>query len=214
MAFSEHSRSEGRVGRLSRAGLVGALLMACALVVILARQATALRDRNARLSRAIVEPVRGMWVPTFTAATLGGDTIRVGETKNGAHQLLFVFTTTCPYCQAMIPTWAELATSARSHRNDRQPIVLGISLDSAAATRRYAETHSLPYDVITVTDRKVAALYRTQTVPLTLVIDSVGRVAHARIGEFHDELSIDSVLSVMGHSSATSSAARLNSISP
>lgn len=212
MAFSDRLRVQTGFDRLSRAGLVGALLVACTLVVVLARQAAALRDRNARLTQAIVDPARGMWVPTFTAVTLDGDTVRVGESDAGGGQLLFVFTTGCSYCRSMIPTWTELA--AASTRSSPPAMVVGVSLDSAPATRRYALEHGLPYRVITMTDRKLASLYRTGTVPLTLVLDSVGRVAHARIGEFHDEPAIDSVLAALGHTSAVFGGTRATEASP
>lgn len=184
-------------GRLSRVGLVAALLVACALVLTLARQAGALRKHNALLARSLVEPVRGMWVPTFTTVTLDGDTVHVGETHSGGRQLLFVFTTSCPYCRSMIPTWTALAHTATAATSDRPPMVVGVSLDSVATSRRYVEQHRLPYPVISLTDRKLAALYRTRTVPLTLVLDSIGRVAHARIGEFHDAPAMDSVLAAL-----------------
>jgi peroxiredoxin len=91
------------------------------------------------------------------------------------------FTTTCPYCLASLPAWRRIAAadSAEPTRFD----VIGVSLDSATATSRYAQVHALAYRVILLPERKLARLYRASSVPVTMVLDSAGRVLYARLGQ-------------------------------
>jgi peroxiredoxin len=60
--------------------------------------------------------------------------------------------------------------------------VVGISLDSADATRRYGEAQGLTFPLVTVPARKLKQLYRARAVPQTLVLDEEGRVLFARTG--------------------------------
>ncbi len=123
------------------------LAAAAVLVVVLALKVRELNERYARLYERIRYPYAGMWVPTFRAATLAGDSVTIGETPEGRRQVLFFFTTTCPYCKSTLPAWKEL-TATLDTLSAPQVEVYGVSLDSVGATREYAVEHELPYPVL------------------------------------------------------------------
>ncbi len=174
------------------------LAAAAVLVVVLALKVRELNERYARLYERIRYPYAGMWVPTFRAATLAGDSVTVGETQGGRRQVLFFFTTTCPYCEATLPAWRELAGMLGTLRGPKVE-VYGVSLDSVAVTRKYVEEHRLPYPVLFFPQDKLVSIYRAGTVPLTAVLDEQGRMVHARIGEIgrSERASIDSVVAMV-----------------
>ena len=173
--------------------LVVALSIACGLVVMLAGQQTTLRREYAELRRQANDLHSGSVVPPFRGATLEGDSLTIGEAPDSlGRQLLFVFTTTCRYCEATLPTWARLADSARRLPPWRIQVV-GISLDSVEQSRRYVEAHGISYPIVQFPNRKYQRLYRANRVPETVVVDSEGNVIFARLGVLSDPLVLDSV---------------------
>lgn len=172
------------------------MVVASVLVVVLAR-------RQMDLSRAYIElrdkaslPYRGYAMPTFRTTTLRGDSLTVAELPDtAARQLVFVFTTTCPFCKATLPVWAALADSARRLR--RPVSVLGLSLDSLANTGRYAAEYGLTYPVATFPDWKTAQLFRARAVPQTLVLDHYGQVVFVHTGRLEPGPTLDSVYTAL-----------------
>ena len=71
--------------------------------------------------------------------------------------------------------------------------VVGISLDSAEATKRYGEAQGLSFPLVTFPSRKLKQLYRARAVPQTLVLDEEGRVLYARTGLLEPTATLDSV---------------------
>lgn len=137
-------------------GVVVALLLSSAgLVVVLARQNRALEHQATELFRRLSTPQPGTFVPTFRAASLSGDSLTIGEASTGVRQVLLVFTTTCPYCLASLLAWRRIAAALQS---TPPASVVGISLDSAEATARYARVHARggTRDVGTPRDRRRA----------------------------------------------------------
>jgi peroxiredoxin len=167
-----------------------ALAVASILVVLLALRVRALNRDNAELFRRATRPYAGMYVPAFSSATTDGGVVSVA-TPRRRPQVLFVFNATCPYCRASIPAWTRIGADVEA-ANGRGAAV-GVSLDSPDTARAYATRHALRYPVAVFPDRRTGALYRTRTVPLTMVVDSSGRVVLARIGELREGPGADSV---------------------
>lgn len=173
-----------------------ALTAAAALVVVLSLKVRDLNDRYSKLFERATRPYAGMFVPTFQTRTLEGAPVTVGEAPGSGRQVLFVFTTTCPYCKSTLPAWREIEAALDTVRS--VPVaVYGISLDSVEATRRYAAEHGLPYPVVRFPEDKLSAIYRAGTVPLTVVLDEEGRMIHSRLGELKGRPAIDSVLAMV-----------------
>lgn len=178
---------------LARYALPVALVATSALVLLLTRQNRGLATRYQKLQRMVTEPYRGFVVPTFRASTLSGRPATIGEHPSGGRQVLFIFRTTCPYCEASVPAWSMLATVLDTMTSP--PVdVFGIALDSSGVAEAYSLSKGLRYDVLTFPNRKLSRLYRTGSVPVTLVLDSVGTVVYSRVGVLTDPTVIDSVL--------------------
>ncbi len=171
--------------------LVVALIAALMLVIVLAQQKRALLDRNEKLTSWLRYPYPGMYVPAMSVPSVRGDTVQIGSGGPGQVQVLFVFSTTCEFCEASLPAWkriaGELAASA-------QVEVVGISVDSVQAARRYLAEHGIMLPVVSFTDRKLRALYRTVTLPQSIVLDGHGEVQYARLGAVTEVSAIDSII--------------------
>jgi thiol-disulfide isomerase/thioredoxin len=176
--------------------LGGALLVASGLVVVLARRQVALNRAYLELKTKAGLPYRGYALPTFRASALAGDSVTVGALADtAARQLVFVFTTTCPFCRATLPVWAALADSARGAR---PPVaVVGLGLDSVRRVRDYAAEHALTYPVATFPDWKTAQLARARAVPQTLVLNHWGEVVFAHTGRLEPGPVLDSVYAAL-----------------
>jgi peroxiredoxin len=176
--------------RLTRVVPVAALVLATLLVVLLGMRTRDLQGRYDDLLQQTMRAYPGYVVPTFSATTLDGDTVLIGENAAGFPQVLFFFTTTCPFCRDMVPVWSELAESL----NGGEAEVFGIALDSVHLVREYHADFALPYPVVIMSDRKVAAIYRISAVPFTLVVDDAGEVVFARYGLIDSRAAMDSVI--------------------
>ncbi len=173
-----------------------ALTAAAALVVVLSLRVRDLNERYARVFERATRPYAGMFVPTFRTQTLDGVPVTVGETPGEGRQVLFVFTTTCPYCKSTLPAWQEIQAALDTVRS--VPVaVYGVSLDSVDVTRRYVAANRLPYPVVRFPEDKLVAIYRAGAVPLTVVLDENGRMLHSRLGELKGRPAIDSVLAMV-----------------
>lgn len=167
-----------------------ALAVASVLVVALGMRVRALNEQNAELVRYATQPYAGMFVPAFSSAATDRGAVSVASPRRG-RQVLFIFNRTCPYCRRSIPTWTRIAAEAEA-ANGRGTAV-GLSLDPPDSARAYAERNALRYPVVSFPDVRTAALYRTRLVPVTMVVDSAGRVLLARIGELREGPAMDSV---------------------
>jgi len=183
----------------SRSGRVvpfAALAVATLLVVVLAYQNRGLRERISEWRRRATFPHVGMVVPAFGATTLAGDSVTIGETNLGGHQVLFVFNTTCGFCLETLPGWKTVFTELDAPAV-LENAVYGISLDPEAETRRYVLDHGLAFPVLCIPDPRLAKLYRAEGVPLTVVLDHNGEMVHVRMGALRERGSIDSVIAAV-----------------
>jgi peroxiredoxin len=168
------------------------LVVAATLVVVLSQRLTRLTHAYEVLQRRASTLTTGTMVPTFQAVTLTGDTLTVGERLDGGKQVLLLLTTTCPFCRATLPVWAQLADSIRQVRPEVE--VIAVSLDSLDETRRYAEEHGLAMPVVTLPTRKLGRLLRAGRVPQTVVVDHEGRVLYGWTGLLSAQAVLDSIL--------------------
>jgi peroxiredoxin len=187
--------------RLTRALPYIALAAAAVLVVVLGQQKRSLIDQvektQQQLRRATYEPMRGMYMPAFQAAPVeGGAPATIGELPGEGRQVLLMYTTTCPYCLSSIPAWKQI-TAATDTMTSIHATVYGVSLDSVDATRQYITKHGLTYPTVRFPNEKVASMYRSGTVPVTLILDETGRTLYSRTGELKSRIAIDSVIAAI-----------------
>lgn len=178
--------------RMRIAVLAGMLFVALAFVVALGVETRSLRAAYQELGNRARDPHAGIFVPTFRAVTLHGESLTVGALSGSGRQVVFVFTTTCPYCRASLAAWRQLARDADTARGPHVQVV-GISWDSVEQTRRYAAEQALTFPIVRFPERKLGVLYRARAVPVTMVLDSTGRVLFGHVGVFTEALARDSV---------------------
>lgn len=171
------------------------LLVSTSLLVVVSYQSREFRDDALALIERMRTPHAGVYVPTFSATSLDGRSLTIGATLGG-RQVLYLFTTTCPYCVESIGEWNRLADSIETLKTISAQVI-GISLDSARVTRSYALRHHLRFPVLLFPERKLQVLYRARHVPTTMVLDSVGRILYAHVGEMLDRSVTDSVLAAL-----------------
>jgi peroxiredoxin len=171
-----------------------ALAVAAALVVALGMRVRALNRENDALFLRATRPYAGMYVPAFTTRSLDGGAVTVASPAR--RQVLFVFTTTCPFCRTSIPAWTRIGRAAEAAYGRGGAV--GLSLDGVDSTLAYVRAHGLAYPVARFPDARTRSLYRSRTVPVTLVVDSTGRVVFSRIGEVREGMESDSVLAAAG----------------
>ena len=183
--------------RLSRVLPGVGFAAALALVLVLARQNRALADRISRLELRAYEPYVGLFVPTFTNRTLDGAQLTVGERADSARQLIFVFTTSCPYCRASRGAWKRLASIADTLRSHRT-VPIGIVLDSGDVSP-YAAAFGTAIPITRFPESRIERYYRVRSVPLILILDSNGQAIYSRLGVLPDTagVAIDSVVARM-----------------
>jgi len=173
------------------------LLAMSALVVVLAHRQQKLTEAYRTLRLRTSLPSAGAAVPTFRALTLDGDSITIGEGPDPlAKQVLFVLTTSCPFCRQTLPTWARIADSVSTLRQG-QVVVAAISLDSLDLTQDYVRQHQLRYPVVLFPAKKLRRLYRASAVPQTLVLDHEGRILYARTGLLEPRAVVDSIFAAL-----------------
>lgn len=167
-------------------------MAAGALVVVLSLQVRALRGYQRQVQHMKAYPHGGQWVPAIRAGTLTGDSVTVGETQPGRAQVLVAFSTSCPYCLATLPKWKAMTDSLR-HDPQARFDVIWVSASSWDSTRAYVQRHQIDAVVARMPTPKLAKVYQLKTVPLTVVLDQYGRVAHAHASVFANAAAMDSI---------------------
>ncbi|WP_197076471.1 TlpA disulfide reductase family protein [Luteimonas sp. FCS-9] len=181
------------------------LLGACALVAVLAWQNRELREERRWFVARTTEPYLGMYVPKVEATTLDGASHVLGA-PDGAFQVLYFFTPTCPYSRRSLPRVADAARRiAETHGPDAQ--LLGVCHCTPAQARAYAAEHRLPFPVTTLTDRRHVMLFRARNVPATLALDRDGRVRYARVGAFDTKERVQDLLAALRRTDASAALA-------
>ena len=185
--------------------MVVALTAATALVVVLALQKRQLLARIEGLATRIRDPYVGMYVPSVSLPSVGGDTVLIGQASPGQVQLLFVFSTSCRYCKASLPAWTQIALE---FSDNSQVGVVGISVDSTYATHEYMEEHELEFPVVSFTGPRLRALFHTVAFPQSIVVDAEGEVQYARLGAVTGASAIDSIIQLSRSLASMADAAR------
>jgi peroxiredoxin len=140
---------------------------------------------------------RGEYFPTFAGTAIDGSRRIVGESAHpGDRQVIFLLTSTCPYCGRTFPAWKTLAgrLDSASYPNVR---VFALTTDSVQIATSFAKPHELGFPVIPFVQPKQARLAHAFTVPQTLVVNHEGLVLYSRIGVMDTHGAMDSVLAVI-----------------
>ena len=124
-------------------------------------------------------PAAGVGFPPLATHALSGEVRVVGAGPTKA-QIIAVFTTSCPYCKASVPTWQVL--SAVTDTSSVMEMVW-LSLSPRDSTENYVREHALPSTKVVIDpEKKLMLAARIRGVPLTLVVDSAGIIRHVFAG--------------------------------
>ena len=119
----------------------------------------------------------GEKAPGFTAATVGGGSVSVGDGEAGATMLVF-FATWCPHCQREAPVMSEL----ESQYDDLQLVMVGIDAqDSPDKVRQFAEEYDIESPA--VYEPLLGSEYGVSGYPTVYVLDENNKVVGAHSGE-------------------------------
>ena len=88
-------------------------------------------------------------------------------------------------------SWNRIASTAQS---TGRFAVFGIQLDTADITVDYPDADEPTFPVLRLPDARLRQWYRIDGVPITVVLDALGRVAYRKLGGLSDQPTIDSVL--------------------
>lgn len=144
----------------------------------LVRENRALKARVAELESSPVGEtlVAGADLPATPLASATGEEAVLDEMLATGGVVVFL-TTTCPYCEATLPRWTDLA--ARFAERD-VPFV-GVSLDPRPATDEYARAHRLAWPLWVPADG-FGAIPEVVRVPLTVLVGADGTVLESWLG--------------------------------
>jgi peroxiredoxin len=172
---------------------VAGCIVASSLVVFLSKRVVDLNRAYFEFKTLSSQPHVGYVVPTMHVGALNGDSLVVGELADTmARQIVYVFTTTCPYCRATLPIWGLVFDSlARLPSSNVQ--VVAMSLDSTNATSAYAAKHQLRYPIALFPDWKSPRFFRAHAVPQTLVLSHFGVVLYSHVGLLEKGPGLDSL---------------------
>lgn len=177
------------------AALTGALIVSTILVLLLALQVRQLRTDQQWLSDRVSKAYPGMYVPRVDATALDGSAHRLGQPRD-RYQVLFFFTTTCPYCRASLPLVKSIARQLDAASGGHAEM-LGVTNDDPAAATAYAREHALPFPVVALQDRRTAMLFRARKVPMLMVIGADGRVRYSHVGVLNSKDGVTGVLTAV-----------------
>lgn len=124
----------------------------------------------------------GASVPSYAAATLTGDTVRVGG--NEEPTILNVWATWCVACQEEMAALDSLSREFKA----RGVRVIGVSVDEGdmERVRRFATTNHLGFTVAHDPAAAIEQSYQVVGVPTTFVIGRDGKLLWKRTGNIAD----------------------------
>jgi peroxiredoxin len=100
-------------------------------------------------------------------------------------QVIFVFTTRCPFCKETLPFWEKIEDQAKRVKDIG---VIGICLDEHAAVKAYVEEHRLTFPVFVAADKQLLGKKnKLQGVPQTIIRSRGGRVERVWRGRLLEE---------------------------
>ncbi|MEP6507759.1 MAG: redoxin domain-containing protein [Gemmatimonadales bacterium] len=194
-ATSLATRLRNAAARLGRHVPTILLAISCVAIALLTRHTHELRVSFLDHRRRETEATRGDYLPTFVARTTTGDSVVIGKLDDStARQVVFIMTSTCPYCRKTIPSWRRIA-SRLSGSPTHNIAVLALTPDSARNAKWFGDFEKFAFPLVIFPDRKLVALSRATVVPQTLVLNSDGRVLYSKTGEITSKLMEDSVVS-------------------
>lgn len=155
-----------------------AAVTATGVIWVLADQNRTLKESlaaNTNTSRSKAGLKAGDILPDLALTSVAGDSQTLYAITGNGVAVLGLMTTTCPYCEANLPRWAELSTSLRE---EGIPFA-SISINDADEVRAYGQQHGIDWPLWATTPGQ---LQRSLSVPTTVVLGPGGTVITSTTG--------------------------------
>ena len=154
--------------------LVGALLVLNASLIIQNRK---LRGGETNLRSSVLKP--GSTVPALAGMDLDGKDFTLDYGKDPRKAVMFIFSPRCGICTKNMPNWK--AISQDLDRNSYRIVAVSIV---AEGVKKYINQQKLTnVPVIAEVDPKSRVSYEMNVTPITLLIDSKGKVEKVWVGQ-------------------------------
>jgi len=124
-----------------------------------------------------VSLAEGDTIPDTPVVGLAGQTTTLSELVSRGGVIAFL-TTTCPYCEEMLPVWADLA----ERYADRGVPFLGVMLDGAEPTGQYVAEHGIEWPLWALADPSGGNAPQVAIVPYTVLVLPGGAVGSVWAG--------------------------------
>jgi peroxiredoxin len=115
--------------------------------------------------------------------------------NNGKSKILFLFSTTCPFCKENLGKWNNLYSTSKNPNID----ILGISLDSKERTEKLILDSSIVFPVLVSPQIKWFSQKNKITgVPITLLVNDSGMVLKLWNGTLEDRALKEVAMAISG----------------
>jgi len=143
------------------------LVLLAALVLIALPSAAGC---SARPPPSLPSSLWGQPAPQLHATAIDGRAVDTAALRGRVYVVEF-FASYCEPCKRTLPALRRLAA------RDRQLVVIGVGEDEQRAlTESMAATYALPFPIVHDAGNTIAARFRLDSVPLTVVVDGDGVV--------------------------------------
>jgi thiol-disulfide isomerase/thioredoxin len=120
----------------------------------------------------------GSQAPNFTAETVDGDSVSLGDADGKGETMLFFFASWCPHCNREAPTINEL----EKEYGDLRVIMVGVDgRDDSEKVRRFVDEYGIEGPAIH--HPPLGRVYRTFAYPTIYITNSSGEIVAAHSGE-------------------------------
>lgn len=145
-------------------------------------------------SSVYIRPELRRMAPDFALADQAGNTVRLSDYR-GKVVLVNFWATWCAPCKEEIPWFVKL----RQSNQERGFEVVGISTDQGGwdAVRPFVNAEGVGYPVVLGNAGLLATFGGNQAIPLTVVVDRLGRVAAIHAGRCRESEYADDVESLL-----------------
>ncbi len=145
------------------------------------------------------EPLEsGTLAEKISVTLLDGRNDSISYDEVYAKYLLFVFSTTCPHCEANIPRWKSL-----NEKLDGRCFIIAISIHDVERTVDYVTKREFPFYTVSLNDSAFYQRYKISGVPVTILVAGDATVEGVWRGELNDEQVGDIVSRVTDNATAS-----------
>ena len=121
----------------------------------------------------------GSTAPDFSANTVDGNSVSLGDTGGKDATVLVFFATWCPHCNKEAPIISELADS---HQEDLRVVIVGVDgQDDPEKVQAFVQKYGI--DGPAVYDQSLSSPYKVSGYPTVYVLDKDQKIVAANSGE-------------------------------